>query len=198
MGSRRSSSARRRRGSKSRCNARSAIAWAAALALAGAADAAADGDAALAAQLAARLHAEVGALRAAAGLAPLAWDAALAAIAAEHSADMARRHYFAHTSPEGVTFQMRYAAANYECRVEVARRIHLGAENIAKREHRVTGRIANASAPWPDTAQLARDIAADWRASAGHRRNLFAPHWRREGIGVHATATEILVTQNFC
>ncbi|MGE3774428.1 MAG: CAP domain-containing protein [Gammaproteobacteria bacterium] len=183
----------------SRRSAQLARGWLVCVAAAGGLAAAApDGETVLATQLAARLHAEVGAARQAAGLAPLAWDPALAAIAAAHSADMARRQYFAHASPDGSTFRARYAAANYDCRVQVGQRIHLGAENIAKREQHVSGKAANALPPWPDTARLARDIVADWMKSAGHRRNLLTPHWRREGIGVHATATEILVTQSFC
>lgn len=164
-----------------------------ALAPAAAADAGA-----FAQRLAARLHTEVGIARAAHGLPPLQWDAALAAVAAAHSADMARRRYFAHASPDGDSFRERYATANYECRIAIGERLYLGAENLARRRRTVRGGRDEVAASWPDTARLAREIVADWMASGGHRRNLLAPQWRREGIGVHATRTELLVTQNFC
>lgn len=190
--------ARRRRVGVSQRGARAALASAMLACVAAWPAAAGDAEAALASGLAARLHAEVVAARTAAGLAPLAWDEALATIAATHSADMARRGYFGHTSPEGRGFQARYAAAGYACRVQVGTRIHLGAENLAQRERRVAGRVPDDARSWPDTAQLARAIVAGWMASPGHRQNLLAPHWRRVGIGVHATASRILVTQDFC
>jgi uncharacterized protein YkwD len=38
-----------------------------------------------------------------------------------------------------------------------------------------------------------------WMKSPGHRENILAPHWKRQGIGVEiAPGNRILVTQNFC
>src|SRR4051812_5014003 len=47
------------------------------------------------------IHGLINREREAKGLKPLAWDAKLAAVARGHSADMAKRNYFAHASPEG-------------------------------------------------------------------------------------------------
>lgn len=51
----------------------------------------------------------INAARLSAGLAPLAWDAELAAIAQAHSEDMARRGFFGHKTPEGRTPRDRTA-----------------------------------------------------------------------------------------
>ena len=51
-----------------------------------------------------------------AAAAPLKWDAALYAAAAGHSADMARRNYLDHRSPDGVNVRERVAASNYKFR----------------------------------------------------------------------------------
>ena len=152
--------------------------------------------------LAARIHDEVNLARRAHGLPPLAWEAPLAGIAAAHSTDMARRHYFSHASPEGQTMRERYAAGAFECRVQRGDDIHLGAENIAM--HTLYARVridaqGRRRHEWLDDAALARKVVAAWLDSAGHRSNLLAPHWQREGIGLAFNADdEVFVTQNFC
>lgn len=47
---------------------------------------------------------------------PLRWDPQLQAAAAGHSADMARRNYFEHSSPEGVQVSQRVSASRYKWR----------------------------------------------------------------------------------
>jgi uncharacterized protein YkwD len=47
---------------------------------------------------------------------PLAWNDALASAAARHSADMARRDYFSHASPEGARVGARATAEGYPWR----------------------------------------------------------------------------------
>jgi uncharacterized protein YkwD len=60
-----------------------------------------------AADLAQRIHAQVNVERKKHGLPALAWQAALARIAASHSRDMARRNYLGHDSPGGHDFRYR-------------------------------------------------------------------------------------------
>ena len=47
----------------------------------------------------------------------LRWDATLQGVAAGHSQDMARRNYFAHSSPEGREVAARVSAAHYKFRL---------------------------------------------------------------------------------
>src|SRR3954467_9130383 len=75
------------------------------------------------------IHGLINRERAAKRLEPLAWDAKLAAIARAHSADMAKRNYFAHASPEGANFDARYEKARYKCFIPVGDVVHGGAEN---------------------------------------------------------------------
>ena len=100
----------------------------------------------------------VNAVRAQAGLAPLAHDPALSAQAQAHACDMAARGYFAHARADGWDMDARLRAAGL-------RGVCRGAENIAKGQ---------------------ADIAAamtSWMGSAGHRRNLLDPALTRVGFG---------------
>ena len=95
--------------------------------------------------------------RAAAGCGPVAADAALAAVARAHSADMRDRRYFSHDTPEGLDPFDRARAAG----VSYAR-----AENIAQGQ--------------PDPAA----VMAAWMDSPGHRANILNCDLTRLGIGV--------------
>lgn len=95
--------------------------------------------------------------RAGAGCAPLTVDGRLTQAATEHSADMARRGYFSHTTPEGVTFGERLRKAGYPAP---------GAENIA-RGH-----------------ATADQVVGDWLKSRGHRKNIMDCSLRTIGVGV--------------
>jgi uncharacterized protein YkwD len=94
---------------------------------------------------------------------PLAWSNALAAAAAGHSADMARRNYFSHTSPEGATMVERVDAAGY--------RWSALAENIAAGQR---------------TIQVVMD---GWIDSDGHCANIMNPSLRDIGMACVATGS---------
>jgi uncharacterized protein YkwD len=89
---------------------------------------------------------------------PLAADGRLAAAARAHSADMARRDYFDHDTPEGVDFATRITNAGYEWSA--------AAENIA--------------AGQPDPAA----VMAAWMSSEGHRHNILNCRLRDIGVGL--------------
>ncbi len=109
--------------------------------------------------------------RAQAGLAPLAADAELTAVARSHSADMLRRGYFAHTSPEGRSPSDRIDAAGIRYRT--------AGENLAL-------------AP---TLEIAHTGLMN---SPGHRANILRPEFGRVGIGIlDAGVHGLMVTQNF-
>ena len=148
-----------------------------------------------------RIHDLVNRERQKHGLAPIDWDDALARIARKHSADMAKRGYFSHDSPEGHDFSNRYGAGGYTCRVPVGATVHLGGENIFQnnRYNSVTTVNGRAYYDWNSEEDIAGSTVRGWMNSPGHRKNILTPYWKREGIGVHLTPeNEIFITQNFC
>jgi uncharacterized protein YkwD len=95
--------------------------------------------------------------RATAGCAKLTKDSRLVKAARAHSADMAARNYFDHTTPEGVTFDKRITNAGY--------RFSRAAENIA----------AGQSSP--------ASVMDAWMNSSGHRANILSPNVKELGVG---------------
>ncbi len=95
------------------------------------------------------------------GLAALAWDDVLAAVARAHSRDMARRSYMGHESPEGVGPADRVRAAGIAYRAL--------AENVASNVH-MDEPVAAA--------------VAGWIESRPHRKNLLSAEFTRTGVGV--------------
>lgn len=112
------------------------------------------------------------------GLAALPADATLAGVARNHSADMANRGFFNHTSPEGVGPETRVERSGATC-TEVS-------ENIVKLPR------SNHEEP------LAEDIVQAWLGSPGHLMNIVAENWSRTGVGVVANDDSVYVTQVFC
>jgi len=93
--------------------------------------------------------------RAAYHLAPLRVDATLTRAAAAHTADMLRRHYFAH-----------------------------GDFSLRMRRYQVAGSIAGENLAWGvGSKSYAGTIVAEWLSSPEHRANLLSPSFRRVGIG---------------
>jgi uncharacterized protein YkwD len=101
--------------------------------------------------------------RAAHGLAPLAADAKLAEVAAEHSADMLRRGYFAHNDEHG----------SWDARIR-----------RSVQRHEVGEILAFGSGDFATPAGLVKS----WMASPEHRTIILTPDLRRVGLGV-ATGT---------
>lgn len=91
-----------------------------------------------------------------AGCGPLKIDASITAAAQGHASDMAKRDYFDHTTPEGVTFDQRIRNAGYASP---------GAENIAK------------------GARTAGQVVQMWMDSPGHRRNILNCDLNTIGVG---------------
>ena len=86
---------------------------------------------------------------------PLAWNDALFSAAARHSADMARRDYFEHASPEGQRVGARVTAEGYGWRAV--------GENIAGGDRTVDG------------------VVRGWTASESHCRNMMSPEFSEIG-----------------
>ena len=110
--------------------------------------------------------------RAKAGCAKLSQDSRLVEAARAHSADMAARNYFDHTTPEGVTFDKRITNAGY--------RFSRAAENIA----------AGQSSP--------ASVMQSWMNSSGHRANILNCGLTDLGVGViYSTGGRPYWTQDF-
>jgi uncharacterized protein YkwD len=107
--------------------------------------------------MAAQVEQLINAARSRAGCRPLQWDAAAAAAAQQHSDDMASRHYFSHTSPEGRTVVDRLRAHGADFRAL--------AENVAMGQ------------------QTPQEVVNGWMNSPGHRRNIMDCTYTRSGIG---------------
>jgi uncharacterized protein YkwD len=103
--------------------------------------------------------------RAAAGLRPLAFSAALTQPSAAYSTRMVSENFFAHESPDGSTLESRLTAARY---IAPDGDWFVG-ENLAWGQ----GNLATA-----------RNIAIAWMNSPGHRHNILEPEFTEVGIGI--------------
>ncbi len=99
-------------------------------------------------------------------------DDRLTAAARAHSADMAARDYFSHTTPEGVDFATRITNAGY--------RWSGAAENIAKGQ------------------RTPQEVMTSWMNSDGHKANILNCGYKNLGVGVAADSSGTLLwTQDF-
>jgi uncharacterized protein YkwD len=97
------------------------------------------------------------------GLQPLERDAILEAASQRHSEDMARRHFFAHRTPDGMTPSERISAAGYPvCDCYVGENLYWGAGRNAPPARAMEG----------------------WMRSPGHRENVLSPEFTEVGVGV--------------
>ena len=138
-------------------------------------------------------------------LGALGYDDALAAVARRHSADMARRGYFAHDAPDGSDVNARAARDGLTCRVTTGRQTRVGfAENLAQVWRYSRWRETRSAAgtrrtyDWRTPAEIVRETVDGWLGSPGHRRNLLGPA-SREGVGVAISGDgAVYVTQVLC
>lgn len=121
-------------------------------------------------ELEAELERAILAIRAERELVALSRRPELDRVARAHSADMARRGYLSHATPEGLDPPGRLARAGLEG-------FTLAAENIAR----------------TDEADPVAAIARGWLASPEHRRNLLSPPFNATGIGIARSPDGALV-----
>lgn len=136
------------------------------------------------------------------GLEPLKIDTALASVARAHSADMAKRDYFAHITPEGLDPTDRAKKADYSCVKFYGVYYTDGVgENLAKNwlysSYKIRGNYMSYN--WNTDESLADEIVTGWMNSEGHRKNILTPEFDRIGIGVVIAPNDaVYATQNFC
>jgi len=117
------------------------------------------------------------------GTSHLTWHDGLSAVARGHSADMLRRQYVSHNSPEGIT-------AGHRIDLQGIRYVACG-ENIGVFYGDVAG-----------TPHAIQDIHNAFmnqpRSMTNHRGNLLNPIWTHIGIGIaHNPDGSLVATQNF-
>ncbi|MGW7365937.1 sigma-70 family RNA polymerase sigma factor [Streptomyces sp. NPDC054841] len=109
--------------------------------------------------------------RAKAGCGPVTSNDKLATAAQRHSADMAARDYFDHTSPDGTDPGDRITAAGY--------RWSTYGENIARGQ------------------QSPASVMDSWMNSSGHRANILNCSFKEIGVGIHDASGGPWWTQAF-
>jgi uncharacterized protein YkwD len=123
----------------------------------------------------------------------LVWDESLTNVARAHSEDMAKRGYFKHLNPEGLTPMKRAEAAGYKC--------NLMGENIYQNNlySRVITEKKRTTYDWNSMDQIALTTSKGWMDSPGHRQLILEKDYTRTGIGVAvASDDKVYITQMFC
>jgi uncharacterized protein YkwD len=128
--------------------------------------------------------------RAAEGLGTLEADPGIAAVARNHSADMAQREYYAHETPEGAGPADRLDEGGVDC----------GAvgENIAATFYRQRVETEAGTESYDSAEELAAGLVAQWERSRPHRTNMLDPRWELTGVGIETAGDEVIATQMFC
>src|SRR5215471_5147177 len=148
------------------------------------------------AELEQKIHQSVNFERRAAERPTLEWDDELAKLARAHSEDMAKRKYFKHVNPEGLTPMKRAQAAGYPV-------CQLMGENIYQNNlySRVITEKKRTTYDWNSMDQIASTTVKGWMQSEGHRQNLLESKYTKEGIGVaidEADDGKVYITQVVC
>jgi uncharacterized protein YkwD len=149
--------------------------------------------------------------RCANGLTALASDQGLRRAASIHSADMASRRFFSHTSPvpgretlgkrlEESNVTVRGAAENIATRPRL--QIDGGQPFFVKNSQRCEFTSQGSLIEPHSYKSLAKTFVTQWENSAGHRRNLLNPSYTRLGSGGSLQPNpkvcgDIVATQNF-
>jgi uncharacterized protein YkwD len=130
----------------------------------------------------------------------LAWDEELSKLARAHSEDMAKRKYFKHVDPEGLTPMKRAEAAGYKVCALMAENIfqnNLYSRVIEEQKRKNAEKIYI----WNSPEQIASTTLKGWMDSEGHRQNILHKNYTREGIGVAIAENDdgkVYITQIFC
>jgi uncharacterized protein YkwD len=140
------------------------------------------------------IHSSINVERRAKDREALEFDDTLATVARTHSEDMAKRDYFKHVNPEGLTPMKRLEQAGYnKCR--------LVGENIFQNNlySRVITEKKRTTYDWNSMEKIAATTVKDWMESSGHREVILEKDYTRTGVGVaFASDDKVYITQVFC
>ncbi len=124
----------------------------------------------------------------------MAWDDTLAVLARAHSEDMAKRGYFKHVNPEGLSPMKRAEAAGYKS-------CQLIGENIYQNNlySRVITEKKRTTYDWNSMYKIAATTIKGWMDSPSHRQNILDKNYTGEGIGIaFGPDDKVYITQMFC
>ena len=134
--------------------------------------------------------------RACNGVAPLAWDDALAVVARDHSTDMAEHHFFSHTNLQGEGPTERAARHGYPVRKDLGGGWY--AEGIGENINQMpTGNVIGFGYVNNDAESIARAQLKAWMESPGHQANILKSEYTNLGVGVAYDGQYYYTTQNF-
>lgn len=130
------------------------------------------------------------------GMSPLSWDENLAAVAREHSQDMAENDFFSHINLKGEDPTDRAVKNGYPIRKSIGGSSYrLGiAENIGKMP---TGNVIGVGFVSNNPEGIAKAQVNQWMYSIGHRRNILDSSSSNLGVGVAKDGIYYISTQNF-
>jgi len=152
--------------------------------------------------LAGRIHDLINEQRAENGLVPLSYDQGLAALALNHSTDMAENNYLSHVDPAGEDPTARGNASGIFCVKDYGSYYTYGiAENIFQNNLYTSVTYTNGiySYAWSTPEAIAQSTVTGWMNSPGHRKNILTSTFGSEGIGVAvATDDKVYITEDFC
>ncbi|MFH0830090.1 MAG: CAP domain-containing protein [Candidatus Aenigmatarchaeota archaeon] len=154
-------------------------------------------------EIEARVHYLINEQREENGLDPLGYDNALASIARAHSRDMARRNFFAHENPDGLSPSDRADRAGYKSFKDHGTYTTNGiAENILQTNLATSVTHINGvptSYNWRTMDRLVESAVDGWMNSPGHRKNILTATYEKEGIGVViGPENKVYMTEDFC
>jgi uncharacterized protein YkwD len=130
----------------------------------------------------------------------LAWDDELAKLARAHSEDMAKRKYFKHVTPEGMTPMKRAQAGGYNGCQLIGENIfqnNLYSRVIEERKRKNSEKIYD----WNSAEKIASTTRTAWMDSDDHRQNILDKNYTREGVGVAIAEDDdgkVYITQMLC
>lgn len=125
----------------------------------------------------------------------LVWDDRLAAIAREHSCDMAEKNFFDHTNLAGEDHDARAARHGYPLEKDLGNGYYaVGiAENIGTMP---IGNVIGIGIVTEQEESVARALVKSWMESPGHRANILEAQYSHLGVGI-AYKSEYYATQDF-
>lgn len=125
------------------------------------------------------------------GVSRVNYDTELAAIAENHSDDMAERNYTGHVGPDGETVRDRFTSFGYDCDAP--------AELVLFTEFNRDIPTDEGTLRFETGAELADGIVTLWRLSDAHREAMLTTTWKHAGVGVVITPEDrVYVTLNAC
>jgi len=134
--------------------------------------------------------------RAALGIAPLAWDDALAVVARDHSTDMAEHHFFSHTNPQGEGPTERAQRMGYPTRKDLGGGWY--SEGIGENINQMpTGNVVGYGYVNNDAESIGHATVKAFMDSPGHRGLILKAEFSNIGVGVAYDGTYYYTTQNF-